>query len=310
MNDCRGSLLERIRQTTASPADRLAFDAHLAACESCRLSWEFGAAFDRVGVAKNDGATIARLAARTLESGATLETGASRLFASLGRTRRRTMRPVILAALGFSSVAMAGALTWSFTERSPSVPADSHTATIPPTTGRAAALEVARDAPPQPTAAPPPPFGAEEARLPSSGEAPEGRAQPAPSPVAPSASALFKAANDARRTGQAALAVKRYRDLQRQFPTSGESALSRVSLGGLLLEQGKAAAALEQFDLYLRASANKPLIAEALYGRGRALGTLGRRQQEVKNWQQLLSAYPDSPYSGAARRRLAALRAR
>lgn len=316
MNDCRGNLLDRVRQGSASTDDRLALDAHLSQCENCRLSWELGGAFDRVGVAKDDGATIARLTARTLEKANAGAAGALVLpltnRASLGvmvppgtlRLRRITWRPLLLAALVFSSVAMAGVLTWSVTgdgERKLHVKDTAQGVRLPdePANRRTPTSKAAEPAPI-------PPLQEDEALAVDEPQPQEER--PATRPIAPTAASLFKAANDARRAGHRAVAVTRYRDLQRRFPTSPEATLSQVSLGGLLLEQGSATSALEQFEMYLRTGSNKPLLAEALYGRGRALGALRQHQREIKNWQQLLSAYPDSPYSGAARRRLDTLR--
>jgi TolA-binding protein len=326
MNDCRGQLLERVRQGGASSDDHLAFEAHLGLCESCRLTWQIGSAFDRVGVAKHDGATVARLAAAVLERtppGALATDGAvvlrmpegsvrtragSQASSARARGRGRSLRQVLLAALAFSGVAMAGIWTWSAAIDSDVAPAASvHGASTRAADDMAPAVHSSA------TVAETPGAEASSVGKPTEASSNAALAVAAPSSAAKdnassaSASVLFKQANDARRAGQRPSAVKLYRELQRQFPTSAEATLSRVSLGGLLLDQGQAKAALEQFDAYLRLGPNRQLTAEALYGRGRALRSLGQRRQEVLNWRQLLRVYPGSPYSSEAQRRLQAL---
>ncbi|HTN86259.1 MAG TPA: hypothetical protein VL242_21310, partial [Sorangium sp.] len=61
--DCRSELLTRVRRGVATEPDRLAFDAHLGACESCRFSWELAQDFDAVGAAEpGDAELLARIA--------------------------------------------------------------------------------------------------------------------------------------------------------------------------------------------------------------------------------------------------------
>jgi TolA-binding protein len=166
---------------------------------------------------------------------------------------------------------------------------------------------------------PPPARAVPPAPRPAASEAPAEENTPPPEPskppvirvpkraaVAPPATAeeLYRSANEARRGGQPAQAVARYRRLQRQFPGSGEARLSHVSLGRLLLQRGSAAAALAQFDAYLAGGNGQRLAAEALFGRGRALQALGRRTEEVQNWSRLIGQYPDSAYADHANRRL------
>jgi tetratricopeptide (TPR) repeat protein len=118
------------------------------------------------------------------------------------------------------------------------------------------------------------------------------------------ASALFKQANDARRRGQTEAAIAAYRELQRRAPGAREAQLSHLSLGNLLLAVGQADAALAQFDTALRSAAASGVKAEALYGRGLALGRLGRATEERANWTRLLADFGSSPYAAHARRRL------
>ncbi|AUX29914.1 MULTISPECIES: tol-pal system YbgF family protein [Sorangium] len=61
--DCRSELLTRVRRGVATEPDRLAFDAHLGACESCRITWELAQDFDAVGAAEpGDAELLARIA--------------------------------------------------------------------------------------------------------------------------------------------------------------------------------------------------------------------------------------------------------
>jgi TolA-binding protein len=136
----------------------------------------------------------------------------------------------------------------------------------------------------------------------------------APAPVKPRVAAvdetargLFQRANDARRSGEGARAASLYKKLIARFPTSPEAALSQVRLGGMLLEQGDGRSALGHFDRYLAEQPGGALSPEALYGRGRALASLGRSAEEARAWTRLLADFPKSPYAAHARRRLEAL---
>ena len=51
-----------------------------------------------------------------------------------------------------------------------------------------------------------------------------------------------------------------------------------------------------------------PLVAEALYGKGRALEALGDGVDERRTWERLVADHAGSAYAPHARRRLAALR--
>jgi TolA-binding protein len=122
----------------------------------------------------------------------------------------------------------------------------------------------------------------------------------------PSAAKLFGEANQARRSGDVGRASGLYHLLQDQFPGSPEAELSRVTLALLLLDSGDAHAALSGFERYL-AGSSRGLEAEALVGRARALGRLGRRDLEVSAWQEVQRKYPRSIYGRQATERLSAL---
>lgn len=122
----------------------------------------------------------------------------------------------------------------------------------------------------------------------------------------PSAGKLFVEANQARRAGDIGRASGLYRLLQDQFSGSSEAELSRVTLALLLLDSGDAQSALTGFERYL-AGSSRGLEAEALVGRARALGRLGRRDLEASAWQEVLRKYPRSIYGRQAGERLSAL---
>jgi outer membrane protein assembly factor BamD (BamD/ComL family) len=123
--------------------------------------------------------------------------------------------------------------------------------------------------------------------------------------VAPAAK-LFSEANQARRSGDIGRASGLYQLLQEQYPGSPEAELSRVTLALLLLDSGDAQGALKGFERYL-AGGSRGLEAEALVGRARALGRLGRRDLEAAAWHEVQRKFPRSIYGRQATERLAAL---
>jgi len=132
-------------------------------------------------------------------------------------------------------------------------------------------------------------------------------AKEAPVAKEPSAAAkLFAEANQARRAGDVGRASGLYHLLQDQYGGSPEAELSRVTLALLLLDSGDAQGALVGFERYL-AGPSRGLEAEALVGRARALGRLGRRDLEAAAWQEVQRKYPRSIYGRQATERLAAL---
>jgi TolA-binding protein len=147
------------------------------------------------------------------------------------------------------------------------------------------------------------------AAAPSSGDMPSSKDSASKEPAQkepPSAAKLFVEANQARRSGDVGRASGLYHLLQDQFPGSPEAELSRVTLALLLLDSGDAQAALSGFERYL-AGSSRALEAEALVGRARALGRLGRRDLEVSAWQEVQRKYARSIYGRQASERLSAL---
>jgi tetratricopeptide (TPR) repeat protein len=123
----------------------------------------------------------------------------------------------------------------------------------------------------------------------------------------PSAAELFSTANSARRAGDVAQAIRFYQQLVLEYPGSSEASLSHVVRGRIHLNDGNWTQALQQFDVYLRGSPGGSLAQEALDGKARSLGQLGRTVEERGVWQQLVDRYPRSIYMDTARRRISEL---
>lgn len=131
---------------------------------------------------------------------------------------------------------------------------------------------------------------------------------PADSPV--TAAELFRDANAERRAGNIGKAIDLYRSLQKRHPDAPETQASRVSLGRLLLDRkGDANGALAQFDAYLNGSPadGGTLAEEARVGRALAFEKLGRKDEERRAWEELVSKHPQSLHSARARERLGVL---
>lgn len=120
--------------------------------------------------------------------------------------------------------------------------------------------------------------------------------------VTSDAAALFGQAAAARRASDFGRSRSLYLQLEREFPSSSEAHLARVSLGKVLLVMGRAQEAERQFALYLGTGGS--LSEEALVGRAQSLARLGRGTEEQGVWQTLLNQYPGSVYASAARARL------
>jgi hypothetical protein len=128
-----------------------------------------------------------------------------------------------------------------------------------------------------------------------------------PATSQPSAAELFAKANASRKDGDADGAIAGYRHLIAAWPASHEASTAHVSLGRLLLDRD-ATTALTEFDRYLDAEPHGDLREDALVGRARASGTLGRTDDERRAWRSLLDEYPGSMYAARAKERLDALR--
>ncbi len=293
MKDCRGDLLGRVRRGLASGQERTAFEAHLATCDTCRMTLDVMGDFDAAGEAEpGDSELVARIAAKAARTRAVTPPTPLR---PMRRHRRLAVAALVLA--GTAAASGLGVVAFRFTARDES-----------PVVENAPRQPASKREAPAPTQAPAPTPSAAPAPSPDEGAAAPQRLKTAPVAVAPaSASELYRGANDARRAGRTSDAVRGYRDLQRRFPDSSEAKASRVSLGGLLLRGGSASEALAQFNAYLESGSGQ-LAAEALFGRGRALQALGRSAEERENLERLLEQYPNSAYATHAKRRLDELR--
>ncbi|WP_437601393.1 tetratricopeptide repeat protein [Sorangium sp. So ce590] len=335
--DCRNELLLRVRRGVATEPDRLAFDAHLGSCESCRITWELAQDFDAAGAAEpGDAELLARIAnaaiggvaidlrrdgapvwpasaavrpdndVRRGDDEARLEGG---LAGRRGAGWRRSAW--LYAAAAVLACGVAAAAT-ALVRRHPETASGPIARLLEPSV-RAVMSRPRAVALPQAvlSAGAPAPSGAAlpalAAPAPRPRDASRGASAAASSSSASTAEQLFREANDVRRAGSSRRAIELYRSLQKRFATSPEATLSLVSLGSLLLDTGSPAAALAQFDRYLGVASSRPLAVEALYGRGRALRALGRSAEEAQSWRRLLREHPGSPYVEHARRRLAEL---
>ena len=289
--DCRNELVARERRGELSASERVALDAHLVQCASCRLSRLLGRDFEaEAPLEPDDGARIARLSA-SAERWAAGRGSVS--TAPLKRRRARVALFAIAAALAAVGASAARG-TWSelFGEtESKARPVSPKDAPVP--TPRA-------KAPSSPAAEP----KVQVNDAPRDEREPRKRGEQVPNE---SAASLFKNASGARREGDAERAIALYRRLQKEFPSSPEAGLSALPLGGLLLDRREARAALAEFDRHVRSAPGSRLLPEALYGRGRSLAALGNRTEERRTWTRLLDQFPESPYTGHARRRLAEL---
>lgn len=290
MKDCRGDLLGRIRSGLPSAQDRAAFEAHLNSCESCRISLEVMDDFDKGGDAEpGDWARVSRMAAH-----------AAAVYGERSRAPRRLARgPWALAAVAIvvaGAAVAGGALQRANKPSASSTHAPQESLSAQPARGSEKKARVLLE----PPADPPP----EEIQVPLPEPPPKSTAPTGPTTTAAD---LYRAANDARRSGRTGEAIGAYQKLQKRFPGSAEGHASRVSLGGLLLRNGSFLAALTQFDAYL-ASGGGRLAAEALFGRAQALRALGRSVDEVQDLERLVKDYPTSAYATHAKRRLSQIR--
>ena len=297
-HECATDLAERQRRAQFSSAERLALEAHLSQCLSCRTARQLLADFEQVGaVEPQDGAQIERLAALAR----------ARLSPPLAPRKQRLgapgVRALLLAAALVLLMGSAAASTW-WRAKSAAVPAP-RAVRQPPLDVRVVAAAVL-----------PPPAAAPACSASSIADAPASQAHVAssaanavPAPIASvgSAAELLRQAGDAKRRGDSNAAVELYQKLHVQYPSSPEALLSHVSLGRLFAEAGRSRRALAEFDRYLSGARGGVLVPEALYGRARTLTSLGDRAEEARAWQRLLHDFPDSAYAAPARRRLAEL---
>jgi tetratricopeptide (TPR) repeat protein len=121
-----------------------------------------------------------------------------------------------------------------------------------------------------------------------------------------SATLLFEQASHLRDRNRVDEAIAVFRKLQQLFPKTRESRISFAVAGRMLLDRGRPAQALAQFDQHLAYAGEAS--QEALAGRATALGQMGRLSAERETWQRLLDSYPGTVYASQARERLSQMR--
>lgn len=286
--DCRNELVQRERRGELSAAEAVALEAHLGACDTCRIGRMLGSDFERDATLEaGDGAKIATLSemARQWSSPPVVVATRSRFSGPRARS--------LLLAAAFTLLLAAGAsAAFGVFEVEPAIEAPVPVPAMAPSASSTPRRVPAKPAPP-PVVAEPTPVASVAA--PSVARTVVARTED-------SAARRFAAANEARRAGDSNRAATLYREVVRDFSGSPEAAMSELRLGNLLLEKGKAGAALDQFQRHLKRSG--ALVPEALYGRGRALAALDEQNAERQTWQRVLREFPGSPYAAHARRRL------
>lgn len=293
-NPCPEDLLGLRRAGGLDAAQARLLDAHLQSCAACALEEGLHEGFEKDGRPQPlDERLIARAVERTLSS------------RRRPRSRRSWSLATGVAAALVLTAGLASAAAWLH-HRTTNRP-------TPPVSETVGASRPATPVPEAPTAKP-------ELALPEPAPAEQPRTAPArprthrrsvvsgEPPAAPALDleALFAAANEARRAGQVEHAGELYAELQRRFPDSRQALLSQVSYGRILLDHGRAAQALAQFERHIRAASGGVLAAEAFYGQARALTQLHREAEARRCWSDLLARFPDSIYADVARAQLGA----
>jgi TolA-binding protein len=305
-SDCLSELVIRSRRYHLSDAERWRLDQHLLVCASCRLEQHVGADFDEIcGLQAGDDVLVAHLADKVVRR---------RLGPRGGRARPRALWMAGAAACVFFAAAAAASVLFDHRPALLPAPMSAPALLQPAVRGRAAG---GLAAPSAPTGEPTTPMDAipvaADARRPLRGSSLHvARAAPPPpadtAMVEDTASSLFASANNERRRNRIAAAISLYEELQTRYAASDEARVSHVSLGRLLLEREMWSDSLSQFDEYLASAPDGMLAPEALFGRARALGMLGRLDDERSQWVALLARFPDSVYSAQARRRIEEIR--
>ncbi|HKO46653.1 MAG TPA: tetratricopeptide repeat protein [Polyangiaceae bacterium] len=281
--------LDRVLSGTASAQDKAVVNEHLATCLVCALQLRVA----RANAAED--AALAAIAAAHNERVVSLAMAEVRRKPAALVRLARLPRPAFLAACLLLLAGVAAAAAWIVRDGSrPPSPSE------PPRAVAAVVSSVPMQS--GPAIEPPSP-----APVTSAESVVAERAAPKPSPVEPTASALFDQGRALRAQRKRAAAISVFEKLQRAYPDSRESRLSYALVGRLLLEERRPAEALVQFDrhLTLRGDAEQ----EALAGRASAYQQMGRGADESNAWSRLLAAHPNSIYAGRAKQRLEALTA-
>ena len=162
------------------------------------------------------------------------------------------------------------------------------------------------------TAAAPPAHPAAPQVAPQAGPAEPGPHHPGaahevvlPTGPVPSVAELLAEARDCRKAKDWPCAAKAYHTMLEEHPGEPEALVALVPLAEIELEHlGEEEASLGHYELYLEKSPDGPLAEEALYGKTRALGALGRSGEEAKALEKFLHLYPSSVHAPRAAERL------
>jgi hypothetical protein len=121
----------------------------------------------------------------------------------------------------------------------------------------------------------------------------------------PSAASLFEEGSALRDRDKTDQSIVVFRKLQQLYPKARETRISFALAGRMLLDYGRPAQALSQFDQHLALGGEAS--EDALAGRATALGQMGRTSAESETWRRLLAAYPRTVYASQAKDRLSGL---
>jgi TolA-binding protein len=301
-------LFDKWVQGRLTDAEGARLQAHLDACAACRFELQVRRDFAEAPVEMPSAAPVFIPAPSTAP-------GPASEFRVRPRRRVRRFAGLFLAAAALiagASVASLGNGARDFIRRSP-IGVFLSRASAPGASERATASRGPLPQAPVHEVPAPSPARAEEQRAVPLAELPveehaEKRSAEARAPEsgAQTPSALFHAANQARRSGDDERAIALYRSLEAQFPKSEEGRLSHATLGRLMLDRGDPKLALADFDEYL-SHGSAALGEEALVGRALALGKLEQSGAEAAAWREVLRRFPKSVHARLARTRLAAL---
>lgn len=273
-------LIDKLTRGALSGTESIRLEAHLLTCKACRLELELRGDYEghRLPRAVAVGSIERRRRAGRAALGAGLLAAASTVAAVVVTGQLTSTRPTAAQPEGQGDPA----------SNAISMP-EVHAPQAPPRPAMASGPERQVRRTPRP----------HRTRVPTRDPAPKLQ-------TLESASALFAAANLARRSGDPSKAAELYQRLQDRFPESDEATVALVTCGKLELHRGNATAALRSFQRYL-SRPNRTLEAEALVGSATALSLLGRRPEEALAWKQVAQGYPDSAYAPTAHRRIEAL---
>jgi TolA-binding protein len=298
--ECPDDWVVRARRNQLTDLEKHVLAVHLGQCAACRATSDVTTLFEAIpDTQPGDARLIAGVARRACEP--------SRL-----RFARSGIRMAVAAGIIAGVAGVAAAATWLVIERRSEQTRRDEVATR----GPIAPLdqkESSRPFRPLPAETPPAEAPGKRPHRPLTVTAisrpePIGTLRPSRSAASISrtsdATSMFTQANATRRSGDLRRAVGLYRALRSRFPESNQALLSALSEGDLLLALSDLDGALLAYDAYLSRQPAGTLTEEALFGRARCLGRLGRTAEEKQTWEELAHRFPRSVYRPAAGRRL------